>query len=113
MVGCQHHPPVRRCSPAGERSSSIRGRSRGGVRRRWYADGGRERPVRQRGSTGDPSGGTGNAMAHELNVPLVLKEAAQLIVSSRKCRSVDLAKMGDRVFMLRAYTGITADVAAS
>jgi YegS/Rv2252/BmrU family lipid kinase len=58
-------------------------------------------------------GGTGNAMAHELNVPLELKEAAQLIVSSRKCRAIDLAKMGDRAFMLRAYTGITADEAAS
>jgi diacylglycerol kinase family enzyme len=58
-------------------------------------------------------GGTGNAMAHELNVSLHLKEAAQLIVSSRKRRAVDLARIGKRAFMLRAYTGITADEAAS
>jgi diacylglycerol kinase (ATP) len=58
-------------------------------------------------------GGTGNAMAHELNVSLQLKEAAQLIVSSRKRRAIDLARTGDRAFMLRAYTGIPADAAAS
>ena len=58
-------------------------------------------------------GGTGNAMAHELGISLVLSEAAGLIVSSHKRRAVDLAKMGDQVFMLRAYAGFSADDAAS
>ena len=59
------------------------------------------------------AGGTGNAMAHELGVSLDLKEAVQLIVSSRKRRAVDLARSGDRVYMLRAYTGVATEHAAS
>ncbi len=51
-------------------------------------------------------GGTGNAMAHDLKVPINLKQAAELIVSSPKRRAVDLARAGDRVYMLRAYTGV-------
>lgn len=59
------------------------------------------------------AGGTGNAMAHELGISLDLKEAAQLMVSSHKRQAVDLARIGDRAFMLRAYTGVTAEEAAS
>ena len=59
------------------------------------------------------AGGTGNAMAHELGVSLDLKEAAQLIVSSGKRRAVDLARIGDRAFMLRVYTGVTSEEAAT
>jgi diacylglycerol kinase (ATP) len=59
------------------------------------------------------AGGTGNAMAHELNVPLELREAAELIVSSSKRRAIDLAKSGDKAWMLRAYTGVSAEDAAS
>jgi diacylglycerol kinase (ATP) len=58
-------------------------------------------------------GGTGNAMAHELGISLKLEEAAELIVTSNKRRAVDLAKMGNQVFMLRAYAGLSADKAAS
>ena len=58
-------------------------------------------------------GGTGNAMAHDLNVPIDLRQAAELIVSSPKRRAVDLARIGDRVFMLRAYAGVSAEDAAS
>jgi len=58
-------------------------------------------------------GGTGNAMAHELGISLKLREAAELIVTSHKRRAVDLAKIGDQVFMLRAYAGVSADEAAS
>ena len=58
-------------------------------------------------------GGTGNAMAHELKVPINLRQAAELTVSSPKRRAVDLAKIGDQIFMLRAYTGLSADKAAS
>jgi YegS/Rv2252/BmrU family lipid kinase len=58
-------------------------------------------------------GGTGNAMAHDLGISLKLQEAVNLIVSSPKRRAIDLAKMGDQVFMLRAYAGLSADDAAS
>ena len=58
-------------------------------------------------------GGTGNAMAYQLKVPRDLKQAAQLIVDSDKRETIDLAHIGERIFMLRAYTGINADEAAS
>lgn len=58
-------------------------------------------------------GGTGNAMAHDLEVPLHLKEAAGLIVTSPKRRAVDLGRIGESIFMLRAYTGLNAQDAAS
>jgi diacylglycerol kinase (ATP) len=58
-------------------------------------------------------GGTGNAMAHELKIPLKLNEAAQLIASSRKRRAIDMAKMEEKAWMLRLYTGITEEEAAS
>ncbi|HTP00604.1 MAG TPA: diacylglycerol kinase family protein [Anaerolineales bacterium] len=58
-------------------------------------------------------GGTGNAMAHELNVPLDLREAAGLIVSSANRRAIDLVRSGDKAWMLRAYTGVSAADAAS
>jgi diacylglycerol kinase (ATP) len=58
-------------------------------------------------------GGTGNAMAHDLKIPLTLREAADLIVSSHNRRRVDLARIGDNFFMLRAYAGVSAEEAAS
>jgi len=58
-------------------------------------------------------GGTGNAMAHDLGISLKLGEAAELIVTSPKRQAVDLARIGDTVFMLRAYAGVSADDAAS
>jgi diacylglycerol kinase (ATP) len=58
-------------------------------------------------------GGTGNAMAHDLAIPLDLKAAATLMVTSRKRRAIDLARIGERVFMLRAYAGVSSDQAAS
>jgi len=58
-------------------------------------------------------GGTGNAMARDLNIPINLRQATELIVSSPKRRAVDLARIGDRVFMLRAYAGVKSQDAAS
>jgi diacylglycerol kinase (ATP) len=58
-------------------------------------------------------GGTGNAKAFELNVPRDLAEAAALIVNSANRRTIDLGSIGDRVFMLRAYTGVQAEERAS
>jgi YegS/Rv2252/BmrU family lipid kinase len=51
-------------------------------------------------------GGTGNAMAFELNVPRELPQAVALIANSPNRRAIDLASIGERVFMLRAYTGV-------
>lgn len=58
-------------------------------------------------------GGTGNAMAHELKVPINLRQAAELIVNSDQRRAVDLANIGEQIFMLRAYCGLSAENAAS
>lgn len=58
-------------------------------------------------------GGTGNAMAHDLKVPINLRQAVELIVDSPMRRAIDLARIGDTVFMLRAYAGLNAADAAS
>ena len=58
-------------------------------------------------------GGTRNAMAHEMNVPINLRQAAEIIVSNPKRKAVDLARIGDQVFMLRAYAGLSPENAAS
>jgi len=58
-------------------------------------------------------GGTGNAMAHELRVPINLRQAAELIVGRSRRRAIDLVNMGDNVFMLRAYAGLNSQNAAS
>jgi len=58
-------------------------------------------------------GGTGNAMAFQLNVPRDLMQAASLIVNSENRSTIDLASIGDRIFMLRAYTGVQAEERAS
>ena len=50
-------------------------------------------------------GGTGNAMAFELKVPRNLRQALELICQSDNRQAVDLAKIGERYFMLRTYTG--------
>ena len=54
-------------------------------------------------------GGTGNVMAHDLGISLKLQEAAGIIVDSNKRRAIDLVKTGERVFMLRAFTGLETD----
>jgi len=51
-------------------------------------------------------GGTGNAMSFELKVPRKLEQAAELICQSKKLQKIDLARIGDQYFMLRAYSGI-------
>ncbi len=58
-------------------------------------------------------GGTGNAMALALDIPATLKEAAQLLVGgSRRC-AVDVVRSSEKAFMLRAYSGLSFDGAAS
>ena len=58
-------------------------------------------------------GGTGNAMAFELNIPRNLRQAAELICQSNHRRQIDLARIGDRQFMLRTYTGPEKEAVAS
>jgi diacylglycerol kinase (ATP) len=58
-------------------------------------------------------GGTGNSMAHALNVPGNLLGAAELICQSSNLRAIDLAKIGDQYFMLRANTGTKEQEKAS
>ncbi len=58
-------------------------------------------------------GGTGNAMAFELNIPRNLRQAAELICQSSNRRKVDLGRLGDRQFMLRTYTGPQKEAVAS
>jgi diacylglycerol kinase family enzyme len=58
-------------------------------------------------------GGTGNAMAHELRIPLKLEQAAELVCQSKHLRSIDMAHINGTYFMLRAYTGVEPDQRAS
>lgn len=58
-------------------------------------------------------GGTGNAMAFELNIPPRLKEAAELICRSSQRRAVDVGRIGDQYFFLRAYTGLGDELGPS
>jgi YegS/Rv2252/BmrU family lipid kinase len=52
-------------------------------------------------------GGTGNGFCREMGVPLTLREAAQLIVTSRHVRRVDAARLaGGESFVQRLYTGV-------
>jgi diacylglycerol kinase family enzyme len=47
-----------------------------------------------------------NSMSFELTVPRQLEQAAELICQSSNIRKIDVAKIGDQHFMLRAYSGI-------
>lgn len=58
-------------------------------------------------------GGTGNAMAFELGIPRQLEAAARLLCTSSVTRGVDLARVGEQLFMLRAYTGPRPETVAS
>lgn len=58
-------------------------------------------------------GGTGNAMAFELDIPRDLAEAAALLCVSTHRRRIDMAQVGSQAFMLRAYTGLKVHQQAS
>ena len=58
-------------------------------------------------------GGTGNAVATELGISRDIEKAAELICTSQNRRSVDVAQVDDRYYLLRAYTGVSKDQAAS
>lgn len=58
-------------------------------------------------------GGTGNAVATELGISRKIEEAAELICTSKNQRAVDIAQVDDQYYLLRAYTGVSQDQAAS
>ena len=58
-------------------------------------------------------GGTGNAVATELGISRKIEEAAELLCTSKNRRAVDIAQVDDHYYLLRAYTGVTKDQAAS
>jgi YegS/Rv2252/BmrU family lipid kinase len=58
-------------------------------------------------------GGTGNAVAIELDVPAALHDALEMVLTSSARRSLDLGRVGDHYFILRLFTGIGEDQVAS
>jgi YegS/Rv2252/BmrU family lipid kinase len=58
-------------------------------------------------------GGTGNAVATELGISRKIEEAAELICTSKNQRAVDIAQVDDQYYLLRLYTGVSKDQAAS
>lgn len=56
-------------------------------------------------------GGTANALAEELLVPMKLADAAQLAcVDTPRFKSIDVGQLGDRYFLLRVGTGMVATI---
>jgi diacylglycerol kinase family enzyme len=64
-------------------------------------------------SIGILPGGTGNAVATELGISHKIEEAAELICTSKNRRAVDIAQVDEQYYLLRMYTGISKDQAAS
>jgi diacylglycerol kinase family enzyme len=58
-------------------------------------------------------GGTGNAVAIDLKIPLDLRAAADLIVESKARRKFDIGRIGDKYFVLRVYVGIREETVAT
>lgn len=58
-------------------------------------------------------GGTGNAVAIELEIPDSLAEALEMTLTSSARRSLDLGRVGDLYFILRLFTGIGEDQVAT
>ena len=51
-------------------------------------------------------GGTGNGFCHELGLPNTLREATEILATSRKVRKVDVVDLGGEYFIQRLYIGI-------
>jgi YegS/Rv2252/BmrU family lipid kinase len=64
--------------------------------------------------TGIPLGiipsGTGNLIAHELEIPVCLEEAVAIIAGVHRERKIDGMRIGKRIFFLNAGVGINAAV---
>jgi diacylglycerol kinase (ATP) len=55
--------------------------------------------------------GTGNLIAHELNIPLAIEDAVALITGAHVFRKIDTMRIGKRVYILNASVGISASIA--
>lgn len=55
-------------------------------------------------------GGTANVMSIELGIPADIAGAVSLLCGKGELRPVDMGQLGDRVFMLRATVGFTAEM---
>ncbi|MFZ0544442.1 MAG: YegS/Rv2252/BmrU family lipid kinase [Candidatus Promineifilaceae bacterium] len=51
-------------------------------------------------------GGTANSIAREMGIPFKLEEAAELLCKGNMVRPVDIGKINDLYFLLRAYIGV-------
>lgn len=51
-------------------------------------------------------GGTGNGFCNELGLPKSLREATELLCTSRNVRHIDIIRLGDAFFIQRLYVGI-------
>lgn len=51
-------------------------------------------------------GGTGNSVARELDIPMDLAQAAELLCQEADVRRIDLGCTGDRYFLLHLYAGL-------
>jgi diacylglycerol kinase (ATP) len=51
-------------------------------------------------------GGTGNGFAREIGIPKELRDATELLCTSRNVRSVDAGRVGDGYFIQRLYAGV-------
>jgi YegS/Rv2252/BmrU family lipid kinase len=52
--------------------------------------------------------GTGNLIARELEIPLEIEKAVELVVKGYRFRKIDAMRIGDRLYALNASLGFTA-----
>lgn len=57
-------------------------------------------------------GGTGNAVARMLGIPMELEESAALLLQNHQRRAIDLGRVNNHTFMLRADIGFMAATGA-
>jgi YegS/Rv2252/BmrU family lipid kinase len=58
-------------------------------------------------------GGTGNGFAREIGIPKELREAVELLCTSRNVRTVDAARVGEEYFIQRLYAGVPPEAQTS
>jgi diacylglycerol kinase (ATP) len=54
--------------------------------------------------------GTGNLIARELNLPVVIEEAVALITDAHTSKKIDAMRIGKRVYVLNVSLGISASI---
>ncbi len=54
--------------------------------------------------------GTGNALAHDLGIPMEPEAALDLLLGEHSVRRIDALKIDDRFFVLNASVGISAEI---